>query len=191
MSEKKQKKQEMRFKEAELSLMKNTFSENEVLLKIMRKVFLQLELSKPDKDIITNTFKGQRELLKLVRKNFLPEIDAEAPLGQVVDLWMTIDLKNKDPEAALWEFTARKKLIDLLEEAFLKLADVEYSPKFLFEGLNSIEGKTDFHALTDMLARNILVTHTEMMLQQLLTLSGQKSETPQATIERLQKDSTK
>ena len=56
---------QMRITDAELSLIKMTFAENELLLKTLRKFFL-------------------------------PELDPTVPLGQNIDLWMTVKVDDMD-----------------------------------------------------------------------------------------------
>jgi len=82
--------QQMRFSDQELSLIKNTFKENETLLKLLRKVFL-------------------------------PEIDPDAPLGQNIDLWMTVRLEDLTPDRALINLHARNSLIQHIEQQLLQL----------------------------------------------------------------------
>ena len=71
--------------------------------------------------LIRGVFYENDQLLKLMRKVFLPEIDPTAPLGQLVDLWMTIDLKDKDPEEAMINIKARNQLIMHVEQQLLQL----------------------------------------------------------------------
>lgn len=104
----------MRITDAELSLIKSVFAENDVLLKLLRKVFL-------------------------------PELDPQAPLGQQIDLYMTIKIDDMSPE----------------------------------------------QALINLKARNSLIGHVELCLQQLKVLAGLSDETPDETKARLLKDSSK
>lgn len=114
MSDKNKASGEMRITNDELGLLKNTFAENDVLLKLMRKIFL-------------------------------PEIDLNAPIGSQVDLWMTIKIEDQTPD----------------------------------------------QALINLKARNQLITHLEMCLNQIKILAGMKDETPEQTKARLAKDSSK
>jgi hypothetical protein len=79
-------------------------------------IFTDHELS-----LIKNTFKGNEELLKLMRKVFLPEIDPDAPLGQTIDLWMTVALTDKTPQDAYVHLLARNSLISHLDQQLLHL----------------------------------------------------------------------
>lgn len=105
---------EMRINDSELSMLKNTFAEND-------------------------------ELLKLIRKIFLPEIDLDAPIGSQIDLWMTVKVEDLTPE----------------------------------------------EALINLKARNQLISHVELCLNQIKVLAGFKDETPDETKERIAKDSSK
>lgn len=71
--------------------------------------------------LIQSTFKDNDKLLKLLRKVFLPEYDADAPLGQVIDLWMTVDLANLSPRDAEIRIWARNMLITHIEGQLMQL----------------------------------------------------------------------
>src|SRR5574343_1682775 len=81
---------EMRISDAELALLKNTFAENDALLKVLRKIFF-------------------------------PEVTASAPIGQNMDLWMTLDLNNLSAEDALINIKARNSLISHVEQCLLQI----------------------------------------------------------------------
>lgn len=83
-------KSEMRISDIELSLLKNTFSENDALLKVLRKIFF-------------------------------PEITAEAPIGQNIDLWMSLDINGMSPEEAMINLKARNSLIGHIENCLLQI----------------------------------------------------------------------
>jgi len=75
---------EFRYTDAEMSLLKMTFAENDMLIKLLRKIFL-------------------------------PELTPDAPIGQNIDLWMTIKVDELSPEEALINLKARNSLIQHLE----------------------------------------------------------------------------
>lgn len=81
---------EMRISDIELSLIKNTFADNDQLLKIMRKVFL-------------------------------PEITGDTPIGQSIDLWMTVKVEDMSPEEAIMNLKARNTVIQHLEMCLMQL----------------------------------------------------------------------
>lgn len=184
------KRQTMRFNDAELSLIKNTFAENDELLKAMRKVFLQMPLDVIDKDLLA-VFKS-KELLAVVRKAWLPELEADAPFHQLVDLMMTIDLKEKNPDEAYPHILARVQVINYLEQQLQVLETLDASKvEFIFADLAKVNGTGALSAYIDLTARNTIIGHTEMQLDQMRLLAGQKDETLEQTMKRLQQNSSK
>lgn len=105
----------------------------------------EMRLNDTDLSMIKNTFAGKDELLKVIRKIFLPEITADAPIGQSLDLWMTLKVEDMSPE----------------------------------------------DALINIKARNTVIQHVEMCLNQLKVLAGMKEESVEETKKRLKKDSNK
>jgi len=81
----------------------------------------QMRFSDEELNLIKTTFRGNEKLLKLMRKVFLPEIDPEAPLGQIVDLWMTTNINNVSPEQAYVNILARNNLILHIEQQLIQL----------------------------------------------------------------------
>lgn len=77
---------------------------------------------KPEEiELIKSVFKGNQKLLKLLRKIFLPEIDPEVPLGQQIDLYMTIPTQGLTMEEKLINLEARNNLIRHIESQLLQL----------------------------------------------------------------------
>jgi len=185
------KKQTMRYSDAELSLIKNTFAENEDLLKALRKVFLQIPLDELDKSAIIGNIHGKTEVLKVLRKCYLPTIEADAPVQQIIDLWMTIDIKDKTPEGA-WPFIiARENLINYLEQQLLFLETLDDTGEIRFSEMVGTRGKDEDSAFIALVTRNLIIGHSEQQIQQLNILAGQKSESVEDTLERLKKDSSR
>jgi hypothetical protein len=81
----------------------------------------QMRFSDEELSLIKTTFKGNEKLLKLLRKVFLPEYDPQAPLGQTIDLWMTLDLGNLTPEEQRVRIHARNGLIMHIESRLIEL----------------------------------------------------------------------
>lgn len=179
--------QQMRFSEEELDLIKRTFNNNEALLKSVRKVMLQLPL-----DVIDQTsllvFKKE-DLMMLMRRVFLPELKGDVPIGQQIDLWMTINIDGKCVEDAYDLLVSRKKLIDYIEQQLECLNDTNKVGKIRFEDLVSLEGKEEEDLVTDVIARNTMVGHTENQILQLQILSSMKDETEEEKKDRELKDS--
>jgi hypothetical protein len=187
----KKEKRSMRYSDVELATIKTFFAENDELLIAIRKSFLQLPLTAVEQALLI-TLKNSEDILKVLRKTFLPTIDGDAPFNQVVDLWMTIDLKDKDPKEALTMITAREKLITYLEQQLKVLEggvpsvnDIQLS-----DCVKVLKSKAE-DTYTNFIMRNTLISHVEQQLSMLSVLSGQKTETVEQTKERLAKNSMK
>jgi len=81
----------------------------------------QMRFTEDELRLIRDTFKDNDRLLKLMRKVFLPELDPDAPLGQVIDLWLSLPLKEMDPRDAMVNMLARNQLIMHVEQQLMQL----------------------------------------------------------------------
>lgn len=81
----------------------------------------QMRITDLELQLIKSTFAGNEELLMLLRKIFLPELDASLPLGQNLDLWMTLKIDDMDPEQAIINLKARNTVIQHIEQQLLSL----------------------------------------------------------------------
>jgi len=81
----------------------------------------QMRFTNEELTLIKNTFKGNEGLLKLMRKVFLPEFDPKAPLGQTIDLWLSVPIKEMDQEQIIVNILARNSLIMHVEQQLIQL----------------------------------------------------------------------
>ncbi len=81
----------------------------------------EMRITKDEIGLIKSAFKGNTALLKILRKIFLPEITADAPLGQNIDLWMTIPVNQMTEQQAIINLVARNQLIQHIESQLLQL----------------------------------------------------------------------
>jgi hypothetical protein len=184
-----EKQKQMRFNDVELGLIKNTFSDNEVLLKSLRKFFLELPMSELEELSVKNMSK---EVKAVVRKTFLPELEGDAPFHQVIDLWMTLEIKGKDVDTVYTEALAREELIDYLNGKLLELEGVLPAKEEIdFSDYVKIDNKDPLEVYIGLTVRNTMLAHVEMQLNQFQVLAGQKDETVEETKERLFKNSSK
>lgn len=190
MAETKKVTQPMRYSDEELSLIKNTFCENDELLRALRKVIFQGVLNDEEMKII-RSFNVQPEAVKVLRKTILPEIDLDAPFFQMVDLYVNIDTKESSIEKAYPMAVARDMVVDYLDQQFKVLIGEEEKPTIIFSKLHSPKGKDIEAAFTELAARNTLLQHVDFQLLQLKTLAGQKEETIEQTKARIFKNSAK
>jgi hypothetical protein len=81
----------------------------------------QMRITPTEISVLKNTFKGNEELLRLMRKIFLPELDPFAPLGQNMDLWLTIPADQLTNEQIVVNLKARNMLITHLDQMLLQI----------------------------------------------------------------------
>jgi hypothetical protein len=178
------KEQTMRISDEEISVLKNTFAENDVLLKSVRKAMLNLPMTEEERTYLASLYKSE-ELMKVTRRMFLPTIEGDTPLGQNIDLWMTLNISDKLPEQAHLLLHSRKVLIEMIEKGLQALTEPS-DLSIAFEPTDDID--EDY---INLLARNTLLTHIDQQLMQIKILSGRKEETVEQTKSRLAKDSAK
>lgn len=81
----------------------------------------QMRITDVELSIIKSLFADNDDALKLMRKIFLPELDPKTPIGQNIDLWMTIKVEDMTPEEALINIKARNTLITHIEQQLMQL----------------------------------------------------------------------
>jgi hypothetical protein len=87
----------------------------------MNKTGKQMRFTDVELSMIKNTFSDNDELLKVLRKVFLPELDPNAPIGQMVDLWMTMKIEDQSAEQAMINLKARNTVIQHLDMCLMQL----------------------------------------------------------------------
>lgn len=190
--EKKQNKPPMRFTEEELLTIRNTFKDNQSLLKTIRKVMLQLPLNVVDLSILEITFKN-KAVQKVVRKILLPTIDSEAPITQVIDFWLTIPLKEMPPEVATLHIQSVKLWRDYTDQQLKVFETGKYQEEqeIKLKDLEDIKDKLNDNMYIDMLARNTIINNTEQQLNGLLVLGSLEHKTDEEIAEDRKKNSNK
>lgn len=84
----------------------------------------QMRITPQEIDLIKRTYGSNEPLLKLLRKMFLPEIDPNAPIGQLIDLWMTVKIDEMSPEEAMVNLKARNALITHIDQVLFQLSTI-------------------------------------------------------------------
>ena len=75
----------------------------------------EMRITEKERELLRATFGDNLPLLKLLRKVFLPEIQADAPLGQNIDLWMSVRVEEMDFQQQIINLKARNILIQHIE----------------------------------------------------------------------------
>lgn len=179
------------FSEAELSLIKNTFSDNDELLYAIRNVLLQFPLSDGQKATLSVGL--NENVIKVLRKRIIPELAPTYPLGQLPSILTTLtqELKVKDIEEMTPQFVAKQLEIDYLEQQFAKLEGKDVEEVIKLANLGTIRGKTPDERYVEMTAYLFLLGYIDPMLGMIKNLAGDKNETPEEQKKRLTRDSSK
>jgi len=128
----------------------------------------------------------------LIKKIFTPHLEPEAPLFQLVDMPMglNVDLKGIGEEQA--KPLIKAKLLECqYMEGMIKRLDKLNKDKTEFPSLFEMSDLSHPDAFVRITARNYLLSYIDSNFQQLKFLAGKKDETVEETIEKLQKNSNK
>lgn len=156
--------------EEEIKLIKATFNDEE-LLKAIRAIMFGLEVSDIDREKVQGLFKNE-EVLKIFKKRFLPQVNKDADIGTVSDLWIGTEemVFARDAETRQQAVGYKRIAIKRMEEAIKVLAEggelegVEYNPE------------TDDDLNLGLLSRNLFIKATENNLIQLFVIAQQTKE---------------
>ncbi len=183
----------MRFDDAELSLVKGLFADNDDLLFAVRKVMLQFPLSEAEEISVKKQITD--EAFKLLSKFFLPELDPDAPLFQLVDMQLGLqnDMKTLGIDAMIPQLAAKDIEMRYIAQQLEQLEDVTRgrTPLIKLSLLAQLGTEDKEEEYINILARNYILSYVDSNLQQIKMLAGEKKETVQQTIDRLQKNSNK
>jgi hypothetical protein len=82
----------------------------------------EMRFSDEEINIFRGVFGGNEKLVRLIRKLFLPTMDFEAPLGQMIDLYMTLPVTHEtladDVKVAVM---SRNQLIAHIEHCLMQI----------------------------------------------------------------------
>lgn len=179
--------QTMRFTNAELGLIKALFADNTGLLYTIRKSLLGFTLSEEEQKTLRSLSK---ESIAVIRKTFLPQLDPNAPLFQLSDmvLGLNVDMKGQTEENSLPLIEAKSIEVKYMEEALDILEGSDIRHELNLEDLARFDSPNPFVHIT---ARNYLLNYIDSNCKQLEFLAGTKEESVEETVERLKKNSNK
>lgn len=176
---------QLRTPDEELGLLKTVFADNDNLLRILRNLFMGVELSAEEKQAVIAI---PVEVKKIVRKRFTGEFDKSTLVGQTSDPWAGIEVLGKTPEFIFQIIKAREQLIELVKRAMELLDDPNKKlPELTF---HSTLLDNDPWAI-GFLARAGFLQQVDGQLSLIKVIVGTKSETVEQAKKRLQADSSK
>lgn len=182
--------QKMRFDDLELSLMKNSFAENENALFVIRKVLLQVPLSEGEEKVLESVM--SESVFDLIRKTCLPELDGDSPFFQMVDLKLALnyDIKDRSFLESIPYIRAKELEIDYIKQQIAALKDREAPQPISLKEMGETK-EDDMEAYVSIIARNYLLSFVDSNVNQIKFLAGKKTESVEETKKRLQQDSSK
>lgn len=178
------------FTEGELSLIKNTFAENDELLYAIRNVLLQFPLSDGQKAILSAQL--NENIINVLRKRLLPELTGAFPLGQLPSLLTTLteDLKVLGVDEMTPKFASKQLQLNYLKNQFKEL-ETGKKGDISLAALSDLGGKSPEQQYINVNAYLFLLGYIDPMLGMIQNIAGQKEETPEQQKKRLTRDSTK
>lgn len=81
-----------------------------------------MRITDEELELLKSTFANNERLVLLMRKIFLPEVDYDAPIGQVIDLYLSLKTEDVTPEQALINLKARNTLVTHVESCLLQIS---------------------------------------------------------------------
>lgn len=176
--------------ERDAQLIRDTFFENDALLKVVRALMLGYDMSAPDKTAIRSTF-ANADLRRIMWKRFCPLLNRNDDIGSLSDIWLGVEaMVFGQPQSTVEQAIGYKEKaiemtklgLGLLENPDGEKPSIEYKPNQLdVLGVN-------------LLGRNMYIRHIEKQLGLLKLIAAQtpaKPETKKEKAKRKEKDSNK
>lgn len=163
----------MNVNEEEIELLKATFEGNEYLLKSIRALMLNLDISDEDKAFIKKTFSNER-IVAIFEKKFYPTLDPTSDIGTASDVWLGVEgMVFGQTESTIAQAIGYKmKALEMTRQGLDLLVNPDGASVSV-----SYDGKEEDKLGINLLARNQYVRHVEsqLMFIKMVSGGGQKS----------------
>lgn len=182
-----QKDQKMRYSNAELSLIKNTFAGDDTYLYAVRKHMLGVVMEDEEQKVIKQMTPSLKVLL---RKVFMPSIDGDSPLFQVVDMAMGLstDFKGRSVEEGRVFIEIKKVQMDYIKGRLDAIEEGHNGGDLTLLIMSDLSSE---NAYVNINARNYLLSYIDSFCNELRNLAGMKDETVEETMQKIVKNSSK
>lgn len=175
--------------QADIDLIKAVFTGNEHLLKAVRSLFVGLPVSPEDKALIKDTF-AREDVRSLMQRRFLPSMSADAPIGQMADIWLGVEqMVFGQPRDTIEQAVQYKNIaINMAQQALALLENPDGEPMNLtYDPLKYVNDELG----VNLLARNQFIRLVETQLSTLWLTTLQKDVPPAEAKKIAEKNSTK
>ena len=178
------------YNDDELSLIKNTFAENDTLLYTIRKVMLQRPITNVERGLLDTL---TPEVINVIKKRMLPEISMDVPFGQIGSLASTLTEKLKvlTPNEMYPYFQAYLLEKEYLQQRFDILSGKTVDNELKLDEYVEIKGKDSTDAFVHMNVYLFILGYVDPMLNMIKSIAGEKNETLEKQVERLKRNSNK
>lgn len=163
----------------EQKYLKIVFENREDLIVLIRDLFFGYRMTETEKETLQKLFSSV-ELRRIMRKIVLPELERGLPIGESVDLWMTLNLSENEKANKL-NIAVREELISMFETALALMDNINGEAVDLTPKKNVIA----------LLARVSFTSNIEARLNEIWLMAHKVEETAEEMTARLLKDSTK
>lgn len=177
------------YNEAEISLIKQSFAENDSLLKLMRKLFFGYELTEEEAKLIKATFKS-KELVEIVRRKIYGKVNVDGQIGAANDFWLGAESQifGAQRDTIIQTVESKSKVLAMFERAMELLVEPNGEKVSIAYDPASLESDP---LQTGLIARNLYIKALETALFTIKSIAGQKSESLDDTLKRIKKDSAR
>lgn len=174
------------FSDAEEQLL-GAIADNDQLFHAIRNVMWEFPLTDPQKTALANNYTNNKAMQEAVEKLFLPQISPDTALTQTFDLFMTLNVEGKEPDAVKREVLARNKLIELVSAHLDELAGE--TPTLSWTTVFNPEEADEDALYIGLIARNTYLQHIDNTLNRNVKILAQKRK--EDSTEKKKKDSAK
>jgi hypothetical protein len=179
----------MRFSDQQVELIRNTF-QDEALIKVIRKAFYGVDLL--DADVAKLNL--SKEVLDVIKMQFQPAVSLDSPIGQNVDYYMALDLKDKSVDEIILAIETRKLFMKYIDIGLSRIANktqVGLNHIITFSPSVELSAKTAHQFLVELFARNMLVQTSDSLLKQLQLLATAPDESEEEQKKKAKLNSAK
>lgn len=181
-------KNKLMYSDKEITLIKAVFSENDLLLKSIRRLFFGATMTEDEKKLIVETFANE-ELKEIFRKKVYGFNNLDTQIGHLSDFWLGVEQQifgaSRD---TVYQAVESKNIVLSM---FIKAFDLLSNPDGEKVDVNRFYSLEADPLQVHLMARNLYMKAIETSLLTVQTIAGQKEETLEQTLKRLQKDSSK
>jgi hypothetical protein len=179
---------QLKYTEEEYQALKDTFEDNNRLLKAMLKSLFQIELNDDDNDALVRLDDSLKPLLK---KIFLPALEDDVPTDWTMDCYDRVGgdmpLQVRTVENGVLQIKARKRVLQYCKYEFEKLFGNNLG-QINFKSLENIDELKDEEIYTNFVTREEITNRVRGFIKELKNLSKYKKLTPEEIEEMQRKD---